>query len=187
MAIKDDIKSIKDELNAQEQFLENIIKGERFFKKNKKLIITFFTLIIVGLIGYFANNLIQTDKINKANEAYSKLILDPNNKEALNTLKQKAPSLYAIYKYKISSDNNDTEAIKSLIDEPIDSILKEFFKLSLNEKSELGDDYNTLINGYNLLLQDKINEANVEFSKIPANSALQSIVKNLQHYQGYKK
>ena len=37
MAIKDDIDSIKEELNTQEQFLENIIKSERFLKKYKKV------------------------------------------------------------------------------------------------------------------------------------------------------
>ena len=37
LAIKDDIDSIKRDLSAEEQFLENAIKGERFIKKYKKL------------------------------------------------------------------------------------------------------------------------------------------------------
>ena len=55
MAIKDDIDSIKEELNTQEQFLENIIKSERFFKKYKKIIIGAVVLGIVGAAGYYIN------------------------------------------------------------------------------------------------------------------------------------
>ena len=51
MAIKDDIDSIKEELNTQEQFLENIIKSERFFKKYKKIIIGALALGVIGAAG----------------------------------------------------------------------------------------------------------------------------------------
>ena len=37
MAIKDDIDSIKEELNTQEQFLENIIKSESRAKAKRRL------------------------------------------------------------------------------------------------------------------------------------------------------
>ena len=59
MAIKDDIDSIKEELNTQEQFLENIIKSERFFKKYKKIIIGAVVLGIVGSAGYYINGALK--------------------------------------------------------------------------------------------------------------------------------
>ena len=59
MAIKDDIDSIKEELNTQEQFLENIIKSERFFKKYKKIIIGAVVLGIVGAAGYYINGALK--------------------------------------------------------------------------------------------------------------------------------
>ena len=59
MAIKDDIDSIKEELNTQEQFLENIIKSERFFKKYKKIIIAVAVLGVVGTAGYYINGVLK--------------------------------------------------------------------------------------------------------------------------------
>ena len=63
MAIKDDIDSIKEELNTQEQFLENIIKSERFFKKYKKIIIAVAVLGVVSTAGYYINGVLK--KISK--------------------------------------------------------------------------------------------------------------------------
>ena len=59
MAIKDDIDSIKEELNTQEQFLENIIKSERFFKKYKKIIIAIAVLGVVSTAGYYINGVLK--------------------------------------------------------------------------------------------------------------------------------
>ena len=59
MAIKDDIDSIKEELNTQEQFLENIIKSERFLKKYKKIIIAVAVLGVVSTAGYYINGVLK--------------------------------------------------------------------------------------------------------------------------------
>ena len=123
MAIKDDIDSIKEELNTQEQFLENIIKSERLFKKYKKIIIGAVVLGVIGAAGYYINGALKEKEFKAANAAYAKLILNPKDEQAKAELKQKDASLYALY----------------------------------------------------------------EFKKVPLNSQLQSIVKNLEHYQGNAK
>ncbi|EOV7700747.1 hypothetical protein ACORGN_000831, partial [Campylobacter coli] len=33
MGLKDNLKAVKAEINTEEQFIENFIKGERFIKK----------------------------------------------------------------------------------------------------------------------------------------------------------
>ncbi len=35
MGLKDNLKAVKNELNTEEQFIENFIKGERFIRKYK--------------------------------------------------------------------------------------------------------------------------------------------------------
>ena len=79
MAIKDDINSIKEELNTQEQFLENMIKSERFFKKYSKFIITAVILGAIGAIGYYVNDALKEKDFKAANAAYAKLILNPKD------------------------------------------------------------------------------------------------------------
>ena len=188
MAIRDDINSIKEELNTQEQFLENMIKSERFFKKYSKFIITAVVLGAIGAIGYYVNDTLKEKDFKAANAAYAKLILNPKDEQAKAELKQKDASLYALYEFKVAVDNNDTNALKSLANEQIDPLLKDIVKYQLNEPSgQILSSYRAAINGYELLKEDKIDEAKNEFKKIPLNSQLQDLVKNLEHYQGKTK
>lgn len=188
LAIKDDIKVIKDEISTEEQFLESFIKSERFFKKNKKLFIGFGIVCLIAVTGYYISSFMEQNRIKTANEAYSKLLIDKNDKEAMETLKQKSPSMYALFKFKEFSEANNTNAIKSLTEGQIDPILKQIFLASIGESiSDIGANYDTLLRGFKYLTQDKINEANAEFAKIPLDSPLSNLAKNLQHYQGYKK
>lgn len=188
MAIKDDIKVIKDELNTQEQILESMIKSERFLKKYKLAIIILATIGVIVLIAYYSLNKIEQNRIEKANLAYAKVLNNPNDKEALETLKKEAVSLYTLTQFKTFQENNDTIGIKTLINEPMDPILKQILSAYAGDGSgDILSNYDALLKGYELLKQDKINEANAEFSKIPADSPLINLVKNLQHYQGNKK
>ena len=178
MAIKDDIDSIKEELNTQEQFLENIIKSERFFKKYKKIIIAVAVLGVVGTAGYYINGVLKEKEFKAANAAYAKLILNPKDEQAKSEL----------YEFKRALDNNDTNALKSLANEQIDPLLKDIVKSQLNEPSgQILSSYKAIVRGYELMKENKIDEAKNEFKKIPLNSQLQSIVKNLEHYQGNAK
>ena len=182
MAIKDDIDSIKEELNTQEQFLENIIKSERFFKKYKKIIIGAVVLGVIGAAGYYINGALKEKEFKAANAAYAKLILNPKDEQAKAELKQKDPSLYALYEFKRAV------ALKSLANEQIDPLLKDIVKSQINEPSgQILSSYKAIIRGYELMKENKIDEAKNEFKKVPLNSQLQSIVKNLEHYQGNAK
>ena len=188
MAIKDDIDSIKEELNTQEQFLENIIKSERFFKKYKKIIIGAVVLGVIGAAGYYINGALKEKEFKAANAAYAKLILNPKDEQAKAELKQKDASLYALYEFKRAVDNNDTNALKSLANEQIDPLLKDIVKSQINEHSgQILTSYKAVVRGYELMKENKIDEAKNEFKKVPLNSQLQSIVKNLEHYQGNAK
>lgn len=185
LAVKDDIKVIKDELSTEEQFLEGMIKGERFLKKYKFALIGVAVLAVVAGVGYYVLKSIEQSNMAKTNIAYNKAL--ENDTNALNSLKNDAPSLYALAKFKEFQDKNDTQGVKSLISADIDPLLKQIFSAYAGEASgAILADYSLLIDGYELLKQNKIKEANAEFSKISADSPLTNIVKNLQHYQGIK-
>ncbi|WP_169752792.1 hypothetical protein [Campylobacter mucosalis] len=187
MAIKENIEAIKDELSTQEQFLEGMIKGERFFKKYKFLFIALITLGIIALIGFYTLKFVEQNRVENTNLAYSKILENSNDQNAIELLKKDAPSLYALVKFKEFQDKNDTSSIQTLLNENIDPVLKQIFSAYTgNASGEILGDYDTLLKGYRLLKDDKISEAKLEFSKIPQDSALISIVKNLQHYQGNK-
>ena len=187
MALKDDIEGVKKEIGTEEQFLESVIKSEIFVRRYKKPLIFLAAVLIVVFVGYYANEFISDRRIEQANAIYDEL-LNKKDEAKLAELKQKDASLYALYEFKIAVDNNDTSALKSLANEQIDPLLKDIVKSQLNEPSgQILSSYRAAINGYELLKEDKIDEAKNEFKKIPLNSQLQDLVKNLEHYQGKAK
>ena len=67
MGLKENINAVKEELSTEEQFLESIIKGERFFKRNKKIIIGGLVLVALGIGGYIINDALKTQKLKESN------------------------------------------------------------------------------------------------------------------------
>lgn len=184
MAVKENIDYIKNEISSQEQFLENAIKGERFFRRNKKIFIAIIVIIIIAIIGYGISNYIEESTKSETNKAYISLINDPNDSSAKEILIAKNPSLYALFVIK-TADSNSTALIDEAIALDIDPLLKEVLQnLKGHKSSKILSNYNALIDGYELLKDDKIDAAKSEFAKIPLNSPLQPIAKNLEHYQG---
>jgi len=192
LAIKDDISAIKEELNAEEQFLESMIRGERFFKKYKILIISFVTVIVVGTIGYNINNYLIKQNLIKTNEAYNNLLQNPKNEESLAILKAKNPKLLAILE--IKKEMNKNQKVTTVIDDEILNSLKTYYNASKSGKIEalaeyqnsenaLLKDFATLQEGYLFLKQKNKETANIKFSQIPLNSSLINIVTALKHYK----
>lgn len=187
LALKDDLKEIKQELNTQEQFLESAIRTERFFKKYKNIFIA-VVIIFVAWIGFsYFNDYLTQQTLNKANNAYNILQKDSTNQEAIAELKDAAPSLLAIIKFKQLSKNSDTNAIKELAKSDIDPILSEIFLASINEgKQAILEEYNMALDGYKLLKNGDIKQADEIFNKISPNSAVFNLIQNIKHYQDIK-
>ncbi|PSM52317.1 hypothetical protein CBLAS_0317 [Campylobacter blaseri] len=188
MALKDDIKNIKNSASSEEQFLESIIKSEIFIKKYKKPLIVIVFAVIVFIILNTILGYVKESKFNSANEAYSELILNPKNENAKDILRSKNENLFSLYEFRQALDNKDMNKINELSNNgKIDPILKDIISFTANKDSgEIMESYKTLLDGYELLKAGKIKEANSEFIKIPPDSELASIVKNLRHYNGIK-
>ena len=92
MGLKENIKAVKEEISTEEQFLEGMIKSERFFNRNKKYIISALVLLALGAGGYAINDVMASQRLKVSNAAYQALLKDANNSAALETLKAKIQS-----------------------------------------------------------------------------------------------
>ncbi|EKA9792689.1 hypothetical protein OM166_001159 [Campylobacter jejuni] len=189
MGLKDNLKAVKNELNTEEQFIENFIKGERFIRKYK----FYISAVVIILVAWFAGNFIISKindyKTKEANEIYANLIQDPSNKNLLEQLKNKNTNLYTIFLLKENINDLNNTAFQNELNQiynnaQTNTLLKNIIALSLGDKSIFLKNYDKLLEAYKLLEQNKIEEANVLLSQIKENSSLNQIAKNLKHYQG---
>ncbi|MFY4725168.1 hypothetical protein [Campylobacter jejuni] len=189
MGLKDNLKAVKNELNTEEQFIENFIKGERFIRKYK----FYISAVVIILVAWFAGNFIISKindyKTKEANEIYANLIQDPSNKNLLEQLKNKNTNLYAIFLLKENINDFNNTALQNELKQIYSNaqtniLLKNIIALSLGDKSIFLKNYDKLLEAYKLLEQNKIEEADVLLSQIKENSSLNQIAKNLKHYQG---
>ncbi|AZR08307.1 TPA: hypothetical protein R2A51_000895 [Campylobacter jejuni] len=189
MGLKDNLKAVKNELNTEEQFIENFIKGERFIRKYK----FYISAVVIILVAWFAGNFIISKindyKTKEANEIYANLIQDPSNKNLLEQLKNKNTNLYAIFLLKENINDFNNTALQNELKQiysntQTNTLLKNIIALSLGDKSMFLKNYDKLLEAYKFLEQNKIEEANVLLSQIKENSSLNQIAKNLKHYQG---
>jgi hypothetical protein len=185
LALKDNINALKDELTTQEQLLENIIKSERFFKKHKKKILTILVILVVGIIYYVISGNIKERNLIISNEAYSSLQQNPQNSEALETLKSKNKPLYRLYVFQEAIKNENTEVLEKLIAENSSDFVGELssFYVGKTDNVRILDSYIKVQKGYELMKEGKVQEAGLIFQTIPADSGLMNIINALEHYQ----
>ncbi len=193
MGLKENIKAVKEEISTEEQFLEGMIKSERFFNRNKKYIISALVLLALGAGGYAINDVMASQRLKVSNAAYQALLKDANNSAALETLKAKNPKLYAMYTFETALAKGDIEVLTQVSlskDNPIlaDLATYQLSQLDSNKspKGELLSGMVLLQEGYELLKEKKVEEARLKFAQIETNSPLKQIAKNLEHYQGLK-
>ena len=193
MGIKENLQAVKEEISTEEQFLEGMIKSERFFKRNKKYLLAILVVCVVGSIGYSIQTMMETDRLKQSNEAYMTLLSDPSNAQALSILKQKNDKLYTMYELQLALTTNDKDVLTRLSN-ATDMVVSAIASYGLSQvdkqsvpKGELFAGMVALQEGYALLKDAKINEAKVKFAQIDINSPLKQVAQNLEHYQGLKK
>lgn len=145
-------------------------------------------MVFLAIVVYLVVDYQKEAKFKKANESYSELILNPNDKEAAKKLKSLDKNLFTLFEFRQALDNNDSKKIDELSNlEGIDKLLKDIISYEAGKQSgEILSSYSAFMNGYAYLKEGKVEEANKEFIKISPNSGLTQIVKNLRHYNGNK-
>lgn len=191
MSLKENISAVKDEISTEEQFLESLIKGERFFKKYKKIIVTLVGIVVFAFIAYGAFTYIHQNQIEKANIAYATLLKNPKDTQALESLKSNDERLYNLFIFTQAANADDKSELEKLSKLKDDSILADLATYQLQSENGESDTKSELLRGmallhagYKLLLDGKINEAKLQFAQIGVNSPLKNIANNLEHYQG---
>lgn len=189
MALKENLRAIKTEMNTEEQFLENFIKGERFIRKYKLYLVSFVIIFVLWLIVSFVMDTIKESNVRESNEIYANLLVKNDDKILLDKLKNKNLNLYAIFlMQKLTQNPTNTRILQELNtlseSEKIDPIFRNIIALANNDKSIFLKDYTKILEAYVLLEQKKIEEANVLLAQIKPNTPLEKIAKNLKHYQG---
>ena len=191
MSLKENIKSVKEEIGAEEQFLESMIKGERFYKKYKRQIQVLVVVAVLGALGYTGFDILKKRNLRLSNEAYEQLSKNPNDKKPLAIIKDKNSNLYNVYLFKEAIKTNNVEKLKEISKNKNNELLADISKYQLEQigdsktvNSELLKGFSLLEEGFDLLKVNKITEAKLKFAQIDPNSPLFKIVKNLEHYQG---
>lgn len=189
MALKENLRAIKTEMNTEEQFLENFIKGERFIRKYKLYLVSFVIIFVLWLIVSFVMDTIKESNVRESNEIYANLLVKNDDKILLDKLKNKNLNLYAIFlMQKLTQNPTNTQILQELNalseNEKIEPLFRNIIALANNDKSIFLKDYAKILEAYVFLEQKKIEEANVLLAQIKSNTPLEKIAKNLKHYQG---
>ena len=188
MSLKEDVGYIKNELSSEEKFIENFVKGERFFKKYKTLIIAVVVILIIGLIGFTVKKSIDNSNKHDANIALSQF-LENGDEKALETLKNKSEKLYEIALFLQAKKDNKVASMEL-------PILKELVKFQTATASNNIEELNSLSMQNDFLLKEfalfnkalilvnegKYEEAKKELSQISQTSKAYELATLLNHY-----
>ncbi len=189
MSIKENVDYVKTELSSEEKFLENFVKSERIFKKYKTLIFGFIAVLIIGTIVYFIKNAMDETNKFEANIAFNKVLINSNDSQAFEILKEKNQQLYDIAKY-IQAKNEG-----KILDINV-PLLKELSKYQAAIESKSISQLDNLSMQNDFLLKEfalfnkalfltnegKIAEAKTTLALIPETSRAYELAKLLNHY-----
>jgi hypothetical protein len=115
MSLKENINYIKEEISAEENYMEKFFKTEQFLKKYKKIVYGLTAVIIVSTIGFYASSYIALQNKIKTNQAFNSLLENPNDKNAIAILKENNPKLLKISVFmQDQTKTTDVEFLKEL-------------------------------------------------------------------------
>ena len=188
MSIKENVNYAKDELSSEEKFLENFVKGERFFRKYKTLIFAIVVLAIIVPIGYVIKKDLDESNKLEANAAFNKF-LESNDEKALATLKDKNEKLYEIALFLQARKDNKTVEINT-------PVLKELAKFQIAMESKNTKEVENLSRQNDFVLKEfeifnktllltndgHFEEAKTALKQIPQTSKATELANLLNHY-----
>ncbi len=184
MSVKENIDFVKEELNSEEKFLESFVRLERFYKKNKVLILSVVLIVVVSVIGINVKNYLDEQNKIKANLAYEKVLNNLDDKKALEELKNTDAKLYDLALYLKKDEKTKVLYLKELLEYKQALKNKDVSKLndlSLNDSFLLKEF--ALFNKALLLSQDgKYKEAKTTLDLIKKDSKAYELAKLLKHY-----
>jgi len=185
--IQDGINEVKKELTSDEQMLAQAFKLEKFYKKHKIKLFAVVALAVLFFGGKAVMGMIETHRLNVANQAYLTLTKDPMNQEAKDTLQAKNPALFELYTYQQAMEHNDTSTLKSLQGSTNPMVADiAGYHLSVMEGTTVDSTlYNEMALLYDATLfihQGKIADASDTLAQIEESSPVYKVAQIIQHY-----
>lgn len=189
MSLKDDIKSVKREINTEEQFLESFVKVERFFKKNKAVLILAAAVVVVGFAAVSITDYIRDENKKEANLAFNKVLENPNDQEAIAVLKDKNNKLYEVSLYLKAQKENKIADVNVQFLKEISTYQKALKDQNINALNSVSMKSDFLLKEFAifnkalLLAQNgKYKDSKETLKLIPQTSKVYELVKLLNHY-----
>lgn len=179
---------IKEELKKDEELLVKVFKLEKLVKKYKIHLIIIAILIIGYVIANTIYSYIKTQNLIKTNNAFEKLLNNPNDKKALNELKENK-ELFELYLLR----SNDIDKLKEITTLELKPIANYKIAMLKGDKASL-ESY--LLNPEYKILKDPIRLALIKiylkennrkkakdlFSQITPNTEYETLARFLLHY-----
>ena len=189
MSLKDDVNYVKDELSSEEKFLEGFVKTERFYKKNKILIIAVVVILLGSLIGFYATKYIQEQNKLESNIAFNKVLESPTNSEALATLKEKNEQLLQVAQYINAVKEGKTVDVQVKYLKELTTYQKALATKDTDKLNSVSMQNDFLLKEFAIfnkaLIQadeGKYEDAKATLKLIPADSKVSDLVDVLKHY-----
>lgn len=169
------------------------VKIERWVKKNRTKLVITAGVIVVWLASFAIWNVIEENRLTKANEALNALIIDPQNESAKAELQAKSPELYDLFLFSKAVRSGDLETLKTLANKAtiigdlasyqVASLQADGAQLASYSQKEGATlkDFAALQEAF-LLLQNGKDGTNA-LAKIGLNSELKSAANALEHYR----
>ena len=189
MSLKENVDYVKEELNSEEKFLESFVKVERFYKKNKLIIIAAVIIVLGTIIGLYTTKSIRESNKLEANIAFNKVIEDSKNTTAMTTLKEKSLQLYQVAQFVQAKEDNKTTDIQVTYLKELSDYQKALNEKDINKLNSISMQNNFLLKEFAIfnkaLLQvneGKFKDAKATLKLIPTDSKASELVKILNHY-----
>lgn len=193
MSLKDNVNYVKDELNTEEKFLESFVKVERFYKKNKVIIIAAIVLLIGGTIAYFTTQSIQAQNKLEANIAFNKVLENPKDAESLAKLKEKNEQLFQVAQYIEASKEGKVADVQVKFLKELSEYKLALEKNDINKLNSVSMQNDFLLKEFAIfnkaLIQTqngKFEDAKATLQLIPSDSQVSQLVNVLKHYLATK-
>jgi predicted negative regulator of RcsB-dependent stress response len=194
MGIKEDIEAIKQDIVGEEQFFEQYVKAEKFFKKYKEKLKA-LTMIATAFATYFIiTNSLEANRIEKTNALYLEYS-QSKNKTTLSKIKNISPKLYDLILLKDAIKNKDLKVLQELKNSKTVFVAKlaSYHLASISEKEEelnayllkegaLLKDFASLNLAFVLIQNKKFEKAQKVIDSIAFDSPLKKPATTLLHF-----
>jgi len=112
--LKENMQALKEELSSEEKFFESAVRTERFVKKYQKPMVVSVIVLLLGLGGGVAYQMVHDAKVERANAALNTLLMNPMDQNALKELSSQGGSLYELYSLSKALRENDLKTLETL-------------------------------------------------------------------------